>query len=86
MDEGTHAKSAELRTLADALRDRLLQAAENLDRLTADGWSGQIAMFDLILSHPQVASKAQAEERLRSTGLDPTQLLIIEDVDEEEAD
>jgi hypothetical protein len=51
--------------------------------LAADGWSAEVAMFDLILSHPQITTKEQAEERLRTTGIDPAQLLIIEDVEEE---
>ncbi len=84
LEEGAKAASLELRTLADALRDRLLQAADALDRLTADGWTARVAMFDLILAHPQVATKERAEQRLRSLGLDPEQYLIIEDVEEEE--
>ena len=63
LEEGGRAKSQDLRTLADALRDRLLQAAETLDKLTADGWTAQVAMFDLILSHPRVHSKEQTEQR-----------------------
>jgi hypothetical protein len=78
------ATSKELRALADSLRERLLRAADALDRLTADGWSAQPAAFELILSHPGVASKEQAEQRLRAAGLDPQQFLIVEDVEDEE--
>jgi hypothetical protein len=84
LEEGAAAKSQDLRTLGDALRDRLVQTADALDRLTADGWSGYYAMYDIILSHPQVHTREQAEERLRAAGIDPAQLLIVEDVEEEE--
>ncbi len=83
LEEGARATSQDLRTLGDALRDRLQQAADALDKLTADGWSAQVAMFDLILSHLQITTKEQAEERLRAAGVDPAQLLIIEDVEDE---
>jgi len=74
----------ELRDLAEALRERLLAAADTLDRLRADGWTAQLGAFDLILSHPRVAGRAQAEERLRAAGVDPAALMIVEDVEEEE--
>jgi hypothetical protein len=83
VEMGDRATSKDLRALADTLRDRLLQAADALDKLTADGWSARVAMYDFLLSHPQVDSRERAEERLRSVGLDPAQLLIVEDVDEE---
>jgi hypothetical protein len=83
LEEGARATSKDLRTLGDALRERLQQAADALDKLNADGWSAQVAMFDLILSHPQITTKEQAEERLRTAGIDPAQLIIIEDVQEE---
>ena len=84
LEEGAAAKSQDLRRLGEALRERLAQAADMLDRLTAGGWSAQIAMYDLILSHPQVATREQAVQRLQSLGLDPEPFLIIEDVEEEE--
>jgi len=80
------ARSKDLRTLADSLRERLLQAADDLDKLTAGGWSAQVAMFDLLLSHPHVDTREKAETRLRALGIDPEQLLIIDDVDEENVD
>ena len=84
LEEG--AASKDLRALADALRERLLRAADVLDRLTADGWSAQPAMFELILSHPRVFDRAQAEQLLRAAGVDPEQFMIVEDVEEDEAD
>ena len=84
LEEGAKATSQELRTLADGLRERLIQCADALDKLTADGWSAQVAMFDLIVTHPHVATKEQAVQRLQSLGIDPEPYLIIEDVEEEE--
>ncbi len=83
LEEGGPAKGQDLRDLADALRDRLLQGAETLDKLTADGWTAQVAMFDLIVSHPQISTKEETERRLRSLEIDPEPFLIIEDVEDE---
>jgi hypothetical protein len=74
----------ELRTLADALHERLLRAADVLDRLSGDGWSAQPALYDLLLFHPRVTTAAQVEQRLRAVGLDPQAFMIVEDIEEEE--
>jgi hypothetical protein len=84
LEEGAPARSKDLRDLGDALRERLMHTADALDHLTADGWSGYFAMHDIILNHPQVATRAQAEDRLRAAGIDPAQLLIVEDVEEDD--
>jgi hypothetical protein len=74
----------ELRALADALHERLLRAADVLDRLKADGWSAQAALYELLLAHADVSTAAQAEQRLRAAGLDPQQFMIVEDIEEED--
>jgi hypothetical protein len=86
LEEGAAVKGADLRTLGDELRERLAQAADILDRLAADGWKAEVAMFDLLLSHPLVASPQQAEQRLRAIAIDPDQMMILEDVEEEDVD
>jgi len=86
LDEGVKLAGKELRTLADALAERLRQAADAVDKLTADGWGNQVAMFDLILTHGRVATREQAEQRLRALGIDPEQMLIVEDVEDEDLD
>lgn len=86
LDEGKPVRSQDLRTLADALAERLRQSADTLDKLTADGWKNQVAMFDLIVSHPKVETQAKAEARLRAAGVDPDLFLIVEDVDEDDVD
>jgi hypothetical protein len=86
LEEGAAIKGSQLRELAAALSERLSQAADGLDRLSAAGWKTEVAMFDLLLSHPLVASREQAEDRLRAAGVDPAQMMIVEDVDEEEVE
>ncbi len=84
LEEGAPAKGQDLRTLADALRDRLMKTAETVDKLTADGWTTQVAMFDLIVSRPQMSTKEAVEQRLHSLEIDPEPFLIIEDVEDDE--
>jgi hypothetical protein len=84
LEIGKPARSKDLRDLADALRERLLRAADALDRLTADGWSAAVGAFDLILAHRQVETREAAERRLRAVGLDPEELMIVEDVEDED--
>ncbi len=86
LDEGAAIKSKELRTLADALGERLRLCADMLYKLAADGWGNQVAMFDLILTHGHVATREEAEGRLRALGIDPELMLIVEDVDEDDVD
>jgi len=83
LEEGAPAKGKDLRNLADGLRDRLMQTADTLDKLTADGWNTQVAMFDLIVSHPHMSTKDGIEQRLRSLEINPEPFLIIEDVEDE---
>jgi hypothetical protein len=83
LEEGAVATGGDIRTLADGLRDRLQNAADVVDRLSAAGWSAKVAMFDLIFLHPQVACKEKAEEYLRAAGVDTAPFVIIEDLEEE---
>src|SRR5262245_16411850 len=78
------ARSQDLRALGADLRARLLRAADLLDKLNQAGWSAEVAMFDLILSHPCVDTREKADARLRDLGIDPEQLLIVEDPEDEE--
>jgi hypothetical protein len=74
---------AHLRKLGDDLRDRLLKAADLLEKLRADGWVSQMAMYEVILTRPAVETREQAEEALRAVGIDPAELMIIEEVEDE---
>ena len=86
LEEGALLKGQELRDFAAALQERLLKAADALDRLAADGWSCRTAMYDAILLHPEVGTREEAVRRLQGLGLNPEELMIIEDVEEEDED
>ncbi len=83
VEENDPPRSSDLRKLGDELRERLVQAADALDKLQLGGWSASVAMYDLLLTHPQVDSREKAEALLQASGLDPAKLLIVEDVEEE---
>ena len=84
LEEGSRAQGRQLRELATALQERLLAAADTLDRLTAAGWDARVAMYDIILLHEAVSTQEEAVQRLQDEGVDPEKLMIIEDVEEEE--
>jgi hypothetical protein len=86
LGEGTALQGRQLRDLSAELAARLLAAADVLDRLAADGWSARVALYDVLLSHPQVTTREQAEGRLRAQEVDPEKLLILEDVEDEEGE
>lgn len=86
LEEGTKIKGADLRTLSEDLGERLRQAADALDKLSAGGWTAQVAMFDLLLFHPAVHTREQAEQLLRAVGVDPEQMMIVEDIEDEEGE
>jgi hypothetical protein len=84
LEEGEPIRGRQLRDLADNLHQRLLQAAELIDKLALDGWVTQTAMFDVLLNHREVETQEQAVTRLRALGADPDAFLIVEDVAEDE--
>jgi len=84
LEEGTVVTGQHLRNVAAELQDRLQKAAEALDKLRAAGWSAQMAMFDVILLHREVQTRDEATRRLQALGIDPEELMIVEDVEEEE--
>ena len=55
-----------------------------MDKLALDGWSCRVALFDVVLTHPGVDAREEAERRLRALGLNPDELMIVEDVEEDE--
>jgi hypothetical protein len=85
LEEGAPVSGRQLRELARGLTERLEQAAGVLDRLAADGWSVRVALFDVLLSHPQVGTPEEAVRRLRAADVDPEALVIVADVEDEEA-
>jgi hypothetical protein len=83
LEEGAAVRGRQLRDLAEQLQERLGRAADTLDRLAADGWSSRLAMYEVILLHPDVTTREEAARRLQGLGLDPGGFMIIEDVEEE---
>jgi hypothetical protein len=84
LDEGEPIQGRQLRRLADELHERLLRAADLIDRLALDGWTTKVALFDVLLYHPQVQTQEQAIARVRTLGADPEIFLIVEDPGEED--
>src|SRR5262249_53950009 len=84
LEEGAALGGEQLRTLGGELRERLRQAAEALDKLQAAGWSATVAMYDALLAHAAVQTRAEAERRLRELDIDPAGLMIVEEVQEDE--
>jgi hypothetical protein len=84
LEEGEPVTGRRLRELAAGLNERLQRAAETLDRLTAEGWSARVAMYDVMLSQPGVETQEEAARRLRALGIVPEEMLIIEEVEDED--
>jgi len=84
LEEGGAIRGPRLRQLAAELAERLQRAADTLDRLTADGWSASVAMYDVMLSRPGVETSEEAARRLRESGAAPEDFLIIEEVEDED--
>jgi len=73
----------DLRELGERLLERLRGAAELLEALQADGWSAQVGEFDVMLTRPGVSTREEAERLLRRAAVDPEQVLIFEEVEDE---
>jgi hypothetical protein len=84
LEEGAPVKGKRLRDLAADLSGRLQKAADTLDRLTDAGWTSQMAMFDVLLHQEGIETKEEATRRLEALGINPDELMIIEDVEDEE--
>ncbi len=84
LEEGALLQSRQLRDLATELHDRLLKVADTLDKLKADGWTAQVAMYDALLAVPGVETQDEAVRRLSALGINPDELMIIEEVEDED--
>ena len=68
LEEGEPIQGRHLRNLANDLNERLLKAADLIDKLTLDGWLTQVVMFDVLLHHDDVQTQDQAVARLHALG------------------
>jgi hypothetical protein len=84
LEEGALVKGKRLRDFAAELNERLHKAADTLDRLTEAGWTSQVAMFDVLLHQKGIETREEAIRRLQALGINPEELLIIEDVEDED--
>jgi hypothetical protein len=84
LEEGSALTGQQLRTLATELQERLIKAADHLDRLAAAGWLTRVALYDVILSRPGVETKDEAVRLLGELDISAEELIIIEDVEDEE--
>jgi hypothetical protein len=84
LDEGSAVTGKQLRDLAEDLDGRLKKAADIVDRLLGAGWSTQMATSDVLLSHQEVRSREDALQRLQALSIDPEELLIVEDFEEQQ--
>jgi hypothetical protein len=84
LEEG--ARGRDLRQLGEQLRERLAKAADILDKLHVAGWSSQVAAFDVILTPVRADTREEAERQLREAGVDPEELMIVEEPEQDEAE
>jgi len=84
LEEGEAVRGPQLRELAVQLQERLAKAADILDKMTAIGWSSQLAMYDVILSHPHAKNRAEVVGQLQTLGIEPETMMIVEDVEQED--
>ncbi len=84
LDEGSEVTGQQIRELADHLAARLREDADTVDKLTGAGWQAEMALYDVILSHPYVSTEAETLIRLNDLGIDPEAVCIFEFEDEDE--
>jgi hypothetical protein len=84
LEEKSAVRGRQLRDLGKDLQARLERAADTLDRLAADGWAAQVALYDVLVSAAGVETKDEAVRRLTALGLEPEDFLIIEEIEEED--
>ena len=83
-DEGEEVTPQQLRQLGADLKGRLDEAADIIEKLTGAGWDAQMALYDILLSHPYITSAVQAEQQLQDLGIDPEKVHVEEWPDEDE--
>ena len=69
LEENEAVTSAQVKQYADDLHEWLVTVAETLSKLEADGWDLSMSLYDVSLTHPEVATPRQARARLKRLGL-----------------
>jgi hypothetical protein len=86
LDEGAVVTGQQLRDLGDALQAHLKTVGDAIDKLAADGWRAEVTLYEVALSHPEVASEGQARRRLEALGVGAGPFSFEEWEDEGEED
>ena len=84
LEEGGEVTGQQIRDLGTHLNDRLQEVGDIVDKLTGAGWEAQVALYDVILSHPYVRTETEARTRLDDLGIDPDKVAIFEDEEEDD--
>jgi hypothetical protein len=84
LNEGAEVTAEQVRALAEELQARLRITADMLEKLAGAGWEAEMALYDIMLSHPYVRTEAEARMRLDDLGIDPDHANIFEFEDEED--
>jgi hypothetical protein len=84
LNEGGEVTADEVRALARDLSAHLEHVADILDKMTRAGWDAQMALYDIMLSHPYVRTESEARSRLDELGIDPDEVSLMEFEDEED--
>ena len=84
LEEGSPVQGRQLRNLGTDLQTRLQNAADLVDRLSADGWEAHVALYDVLFARAGVETQAEAVRRLTALGVNLEDLMIVEELDEED--
>jgi hypothetical protein len=71
MEPQSTSASKRLLQLQKAMGEYLQEISEMVKILEQNGWEVAMGVYDLSLSHPDVRTRADAEEKLHELGIDP---------------
>jgi hypothetical protein len=86
LNEGEEVQADQIRALAQSMHERLVQAADIVEKLTGAGWEAQMGLYDVMLYNPYVRTEADVRIRLDDLGIDPDEVSILEFEGDEEED
>lgn len=84
IEENEPVTPAEVRALGDKLKAHLDVCADIIEKMLADGWEAQMALFSVQLDHPEIETEEQARSHLKRIGVDDRALTLWELEDEED--
>ena len=78
LNEGEEIHADAIRALAQSMQERLVLAADIVEKLTGAGWEAQMGLYDVMLYNPYVRTEADVRTRLDGLGIDPDEVSILE--------